>query len=383
MSPSAVERTASSGAPIRILILSATFGGGHWSAAMALRDYLRSRHADRVTVEVIDFFEEFTPSLNVLAKFAYQQSVQFFPVAYGTFFELSNKLPTNPVVHELKIMGLARAASFIDEWAPDAVISTFPVAGGVVADIKTARPVLSATVITDFGAHRTWLHPATDLYFAACDEVREDLVVRGIPWDRIVVSGIPIRESFTESVSAEEVRREHGLAERFTALLAPIGGSASDAAALASRMAASGIQVAAVCGRHERLRKRMESVAARQDLVKVFGYVDGMHSMMRAADVLVGKAGGLTVSEALAMRLPLLIFNPVPGQEVYNVDFLVNYGAGMWCRDEDDVVEKVRFLSTHPGRLAQMADNAGALGKSGAVQVVCERVLAGVRAGRA
>ena len=73
--------------------------------------------------------------------------------------------------------------------------------------------------------------------------------------------------------------------------------------------------------------------------------------MMRAADVLVGKAGGLTVSEALAVGLPLIIYNPVPGQELYNVDFLVNYGAGLLARDEDDVVEKVRFLSTHPERL--------------------------------
>ena len=101
--------------------------------------------------------------------------------------------------------------------------------------------------------------------------------------------------------------------------------------------------------------------------------------MMRAADVLVGKAGGLTVSEALAMGLPLIIFNPVPGQELFNVDFLVNYGAGLQARDEADVVEKVRFLSTHPDRLEQMASNAGQLGKPAAAATVCERVLAAVR----
>ena len=80
--------------------------------------------------------------LNLLAKFSYQQSVQFFPALYGNFFEVSNKLPTNPVVHELKLVGFARASAYIDEFRPDAVISTFPVAGGVVSDIKaepTAR----------------------------------------------------------------------------------------------------------------------------------------------------------------------------------------------------------------------------------------------------
>lgn len=369
-------------ASCRILILSATFGGGHWSAANALKEYYAAHYSDEVEVHVIDFFEEFVPSLNVLARFAYQQSVQFFPVAYGTFFELSNKLPTNPVVHELRIMGMARASSFIAQWRPDAVISTFPVAGGVVADIKAGRPLVSATVITDFGAHRTWLHPATDLYFVACDEVREDLIIRGIPWDRVAVSGIPIREGFSQDVGRTECLEGFGLADRYTVLLAPAGGSASDAAALASDIADAGIQVAAFSGRSERLRRRLDMAAQRRTLLKVFGFIEEMPRMMRAADVLVGKAGGLTVSEALAKRLPLLIFNPVPGQEVYNVDFLVNYGAGLWCRDEEDVVEKVRFLATHPERLDQMSENAGALGKPAAARAVCERVLASVRAGR-
>ncbi len=196
------------GAKRRILIFSASFGGGHRSAAEALSRYYQAHYADEVETRIVDFFEEFVPSLNVLAKFAYQQSVQFFPAAYGTFFELSNKLPTNPVVHELKLMGVQRAQAHIDEFHPDAVISTFPVAGGVVAEIKKDRPLVSATVITDFGAHRSWLHPATDIYFVACKEVREDLVVRGIPWDRVVVSGIPIHERFSEDLERTAVRKE-------------------------------------------------------------------------------------------------------------------------------------------------------------------------------
>ncbi len=363
----------------RILVFSASFGGGHRSAAEAVKRYYEAHYPDTVEVKVLDFFDEFVPSLNVLAKFAYQQSVQFFPAAYGTFFELSNKLPTNPVVHELRLMGMARAAAFIDEFHPDAVISTFPVAGGVVADIKANRPLVSATVVTDFGAHRTWLHPATDIYFVACKEVREDLVVRGIPWDRIMVSGIPIHERFSEGVVCGECRKALGLADRFTVLLTSIAGTPGDVKDLTRELAGMGVQVAAVAGHSDRLRRRLEPVAAESDLVKVFGYVEDMHRMMTACDVLVGKAGGLTVSESLAMRLPLIIYNPVPGQELYNVDFLVNYGAGLLARDEEDVVEKVRFLSSHPERLEQMASNAGLLGTPGAAQTVCERVLAALR----
>jgi processive 1,2-diacylglycerol beta-glucosyltransferase len=363
----------------RILIFSASFGGGHRSAAEALLRYFHSHHADVVEVSVVDFFEEFMPNINVLAKFGYQQSVQFFPALYGNFYDVSNKLPTNPVVHELRTRGFARAAAFIGAYRPDAVISTFPIAGGVVSDIKTDRPIIAGTVITDYGVHRAWLHPATDLYFCACKEVREDLVARGIPWDRAVVSGIPVAEKFAEEFDRAELRRSLGLADRFTALLTAAAGLTGDLRDIAAELAGAGIQVAAVTGSNARLRRRMEALATKVDLVRVFGYTKEMHKMMRAADVLVGKAGGLTVSEALSVGLPLIIFNPVPGQELYNVDFLVNYGAGLLARDEEDVVDKVRFLSTHPERLQQVALDARTLGKPDAAKAVCERVLAALR----
>jgi processive 1,2-diacylglycerol beta-glucosyltransferase len=363
----------------RILIFSASFGGGHRSAAEALVRYYRAHYADSVDVRMVDFFGEFMPSVNVLAKFGYQQSVQFFPALYGNFYEVSNKLPTNPVVHELRTMGFAKAAAYVNEYRPDAVISTFPIAGGVVTDIKADRPMIVGTVITDYGVHQAWLHPATDFYFCACKEVREDLVVRGIPWDRTVVSGIPVAEKFSEVFERKALRRELGVADRFTALITAAAGLPGDLRDIAAQLAGSGIQVAAVTGHNSRLKRRLDTLARKADLVKVFGYTNDMHKMMRAADVLVGKAGGLTVSESLAVALPLIIYNPVPGQELFNVDFLVNYGAGLLSRDEDDVVEKVRFLSTHPERLQQMATNAGTLGKPEAAQTICERVLAAVR----
>jgi processive 1,2-diacylglycerol beta-glucosyltransferase len=363
----------------RILIFSASFGGGHRSAAEALLRYYRAHYSSEVEVRIIDFFEEFMPGLNTLAKFAYQQSVAFFPELYGTFFDLSNALPTNPVVHELRTMGFQRATSYIDSWHPHAVISTYPVAGGVVSDIKQERPLVAATVITDFGVHRTWLHPATDLYFVASKQVKEDLVVRNIDWDRIVVSGIPVHEKFSEKITRAESHKGLGTADRFTVLLTNAAGLTGDLRDIANDLASSGLQVLAVTGQNARLKRRLDTLAKKVPLVHVYGHSNEMHMLMRAADVLVGKAGGLTVSEALAVGLPLIIYNPVPGQEIYNVDFLVNSGAGLLSRDEDDVVEKVRFLARNPDRLKQMAGNAESLGKPAAAQAVCERVLASIR----
>lgn len=363
----------------RIVVFSASFGGGHRSAAAALEAYLRGHYGDSVDLRVLDFFGEFAPGLNVLAKFAYQQSVQFFPELYGTFFDLTKKLPDNPVVSEIAQVGYANAKAFMDRFEPDAVVSVFPVAGGVVSDIKSGgSSVVSATVITDYGTHKQWLHPATDLYFVASKEVREDLVLRGVPWERVVVSGIPIDERFSTRSDKRTCRKELGLADRFTVLMTAAAGTVSDVKSIAEEVAGAGVQVVAVAGRNERLRRRLQTLEKRTPLVRVFGSVDNMDRIMASADVLVGKAGGLTVSEALATGLPLIIFNPVPGQEVFNADFLVNYGAGLAARDEEDAAEKVRFLSTHPGRLAQMSENAASLGKPGSTQAVCERLLAAI-----
>jgi processive 1,2-diacylglycerol beta-glucosyltransferase len=363
----------------RVLILYSSFGGGHRSAAEALHRYLTAHYRRQVDVAVVDFFKEFAPSIDLLGRFAYGQSVQFFLELYGTFFDLTNKMPSNPVVHELAQVGYAKANSFIEAWRPDAVISTYPVAGGIVSDIKASRPLVAATVVTDYGVHRQWLHPATDLFFVASREVGEDLAGRGVPWERIAVSGIPIHERFSEPLDRAACRLELGLDNRFTVMLTNAAGTPGDLKEITADLVGLGIQVVGVTAHNKRLRRRLQTVQRKNELAHVLGFVREMNRVMKASDVLIGKAGGLTVSESLAMGLPLLIFNPIPGQEIYNVDFLVNYGAGLYARDEDDVIEKAHFLSTHPRRLGQMAENADLLGKPAAARAVCERVLAAIR----
>ncbi|MDP2182747.1 MAG: glycosyltransferase [Actinomycetota bacterium] len=363
----------------RVLILGASSGGGLGAAARALQSYYGDHYSREIEVRLVDFFEEFAPSLNILAKFAYQQPGQFFPAFSGTFGDASRDMPGNPVVQALESVGIDRARAFVHEYAPHAVISTFPIAGGIVADLKGDREFLAATVIADYSAQQAWLHPATDIYFAACREARENLVIRGAAWEKVVVSGVPIHERFAEAGDRTKARNHHELADRFTVMLAPSFGTHGDLGDLARKLAAAGVQVAAVAGHNKRLGRRIEEVARGVVLLKGYGFVEGMNTMMMAVDVIIGQAGGLMVSEALAMGLPMIMYGSVPGQELHSVDFIVNSGAGFVSRDDDDVVEKVRFLSTHPERLGQMASNAAALGKPAAARVVCERVMAALR----
>lgn len=372
-----------------IVIFSASFGGGHKSAAQAIARYLSERHAHECEVEIVDFFERFTPSLNVLARFAYQQSVQFFPQLYGTFFDLTNRYPDSPVARELSQVGFDAAARFMKDRTPDAVLSMYPIAGAVAAEAKhlrvTAEGVAGkdlpycATVITDYGAHAQWIHPATDDYFVATQEMKESLAAQGVPWSAVHATGIPIRTGFAEHLPKQEARTRHGLGERFTVLLMGGGLGVGDVRDLAESIGGLGVDVIAVAGGNEKLFAQLRELARRYRRVRAVGWTDDVPDLMAAADLLIGKAGGITVAEATAVGLPQIVVSPIPGQELYNVDFLVNWGAALAARDVEDARAKVDFLVHHPDRLAELAANARRLGRPESTKQLAERVITAVR----
>lgn len=372
-----------------ILIFSASFGGGHKSAAAALEDYLRARHGDECSVEVVDFFERFAPSLNVLAKFAYHQSVQFFPQLYGTFFELTSRYPDSPVVRELTRVGFDAATRYLAQRQPDAIVSFYPLAGAVAAEAKhvglketgvsPGSQPYCATVITDYGAHAQWIHPATDDYFVAIKDVKDALAAQGVPWDRLHATGIPIRMRFADPPTREEARRRHGLAEGFTVLLMGGGMGIGDMRDLAEAIAGLGVETVAVAGANQKLFSQLKEIARRFGRVRALGWSEDVPDLMAAADLLVGRAGGLTVAEATAVGLPQIVISPIPGQELFNVDFLVNWGAALAARDVEDARGKVDFLTHHPERLTELASNAMRLGRPEATKQLGERVLAAAR----
>jgi processive 1,2-diacylglycerol beta-glucosyltransferase len=293
--------------------------------------------------------------------------------------DLTTRMPQNPVVHELMATGFANAEAYVKAFKPDAVISTHPVPGGVVTEFKRSLGLLAATVVTDYSARRLWLHPDTDLYFVATKELRDEIVVRGIPYDRVVVSGNPIDESFAAPGTSETARASLGLADRFTVLLAPTGGPADGMRSLARALAGAGIQVVAVAGRDERSQQALQRLGEKHPLLHAFGPATEMSALMRAADLVVGGSGGPTCSQAFALGAPVIVYDPGPGQETHDAGFVVMWGAGLEAGTEEGVVEIVRFLSTHPERLSQLASNAAELGRPSAARAVCERVLAGLR----
>lgn len=360
----------------RILVFSASFGGPHGAIADGVVRYFRSHHAAQVDARQVDFLDRFMPSISVLAKFGYQQSAQFFPCGTGDLASVTASQPDNAVANELAAGVQEQVVGFLTEYGADAVVSVLPVAAAVASEAAARIGFFSASVNTDFTARGVWVHPATDAYFVATREVRDELVVAGVEWDRVTVSGLPAVAAPADTRSRALRRKDMGLADRFTCVAVASSGAGAEVPEIASRVASSGIQVAVPLGSGTRLARAISAAAKKTDLVLPIGRDTPGESLLGVADVVVCRAGGLTPIVAMSLGAPLILYNPVPGQERYNVDFLVNSGAALIARDEEDVAEKVRFLATHPKRLQQMVTDSAILSRADAAETICERVLA-------
>ncbi len=359
----------------RVVVFSASYGGAAHGVAESIAAYYQTRGSDTVELTVVDPLAQFMPNVNVLAKFAYQQGSEFFPTGRGDLARMTRLGPQNQVMSGLAAGGLDRIAEYLSAHDPHVVISTSPIAAGVAAELSADRSFSAVSVVTDFDARDSWIHPTTALFFVPSRDVRDELAVGGTPWDRIIVSGVPVADKFSAGATGPGLRKYLGIADRFTALLLATASPQVDSDHIAAELASAGIQVMAAAGANARVQRRLMAVSEKTGLVRVFGFTEEMPALMRGSDVLVAHAGGIALAEALAVGLPLVILGPVPGHETRTVDALVNNGVALLSRDESDAVEKVKFLSTHPERLTQMVANAGTLGKRDAVQTVCERVL--------
>lgn len=358
----------------KIIIFTASYGGGHNSVAKALADYFKS-HYPKVTIEVVDFMARFVAG-DRLMRILYKQSAKRLPAAYGLFFKITDKLFAKQRWKDKLAPSLDKTRRFLSEAKPDAVVSVYPTPGIVSAMLGPELGFKSATVITDFGAHSQWIHPLTDLYFVPSNNLKKFLVSKDISPRRIKVTGIPIRDAFTHRVKPADIRRRFGLSQKFTALLMSGEYGIGSIRKLCQRLIKLPIQLIVVCGRNQRLYRRVTELKTESGASNLIclGFTDEVHNLMAISDVLIGKAGGITVSEAMAMKLPLVIYRPIPGQEIFNVDYLVNEGAALFARDKDDVIDKVLFLSQNPKRLAEMKKHSHAIGQPDATAQICRHL---------
>jgi processive 1,2-diacylglycerol beta-glucosyltransferase len=355
----------------KIIIFTASFGGGHNSVAHALSDYLKS-HYPKIEVEVIDFMKQFVASDRIIQAL-YKQSAKRLPAAYGLFFRLTDKLFDKPIWKKKLIPSVNKVRLFLAEAKPDMVISVYPTPGLVCSLLAKELGFKTATIITDFGAHSQWIQPLTDQYFVPTDDLKKFLISKGIKSKRIEVTGIPLKKEFAMSHKPASVRQRFGLPNKFTVLLMSGEYGIGNIKELCKRLIKLPLQLIVICGNNKQLYRKVTELKDKTKATNILclGFTDQVHNLMSISDVLIGKAGGITVSEAMTMGLPLIIYRPIPGQESFNVDYLVTEGAALYARHKDDVLKGAEFLYEHPGRLKEMKQKARQIGRPNATKLIC------------
>jgi processive 1,2-diacylglycerol beta-glucosyltransferase len=229
-----------------------------------------------------------------------------------------------------------------------------------------------------------WLVHHYERYFVAVDEARVYLETLGIPPEKITVSGIPIDPVFAIKKDKQEMRAKHGLAPDRTTILLSAGGfgvGSVDALVQSLLPLQHRAQVVAICGRNEELKERLHKLASRikpdaNVLLKPFGYTKEMDELMTASDLVLGKPGGLTTSEALAKGLVFVIVNPIPGQEERNSDHLLEGAAAIRCNNLPTLSYKLDRLLADPQRFKSMQANARRMGHPNAAKEIVEQLAA-------
>jgi processive 1,2-diacylglycerol beta-glucosyltransferase len=221
-------------------------------------------------------------------------------------------------------------------------------------------------VVTDFSVHSYWLHSEVDLYLVAHEDVKNALIDRGIDAEKIRVTGIPIRPAFGESHDAEEERRRlHLHPTKKTVLL--MGGSRGlgslDELVEALKTIPLNFQTVVVCGQNKRLHKKILKATRGWDEFTVLPYVKDLPRLMSASDILISKPGGLTTSEALACQLPMVLTNPIPGQEERNVKFLTHHKVAVLERSPEEMIVSVSNLLRHPKKIQHLRQRAKIISK--------------------
>ena len=259
----------------------------------------------------------------------------------------------------------------IREHDPDVVISVHPLLNHIAhqAIQRSGRRRALMTVITDLvEAHRGWAYPRADLVVVPTESARQWCVRYGVPAERIHLLGLPVDLRFRPPAAGEKaaLRRRYGLAEdRFTILVAAGGEGSGN---LLQQVRALSWQerpwqVIAVCGRNEKLRRRLARVHFATPTL-VLGFVDNMPELMRASDLAVTKAGPGAIAEALATGIPLVLTSYLPGQETDNVTFATMTGIGLYAPKPDQLLETVNLLLADDRRIWRgMSDSAASLAR--------------------
>jgi processive 1,2-diacylglycerol beta-glucosyltransferase len=365
-----------------ILILHATAGAGHTRAAQAIAAALKLTGQEN---RVVDTLECTTALFRRMYVKSYIDMVQKAPELWGYLYERSDVVvsPTSRRARARLAFDKLNSRAFrklLDETKPGVIICTHFLPLELLSDLKGRGKfdVPVHAVITDVSPHAFWVYPNIEHYHVATSSAARELARKGYPAKQISVTGIPVDPVFSNRTPAAEIRAKLGLLPKPTVLLLSGGFGVGPMKQMLASFgeSRSDLSLVVVAGKNAQLEAECKALAATLPVpIKVFGFVNNMHELMDAADLIVTKPGGLTTTEILAKGKPMALVAPIPGQEQRNAEYLLEEGAAVRLYDVADAAYHLQRWLADPVRMSRMAAAARAIARPFAAQEIAAMLV--------
>ena len=366
---------------MRVLVLSITAGQGHNSTAKALCDYLDGLGAE---TQILDTFAYLNQLLGDTVSKGYLLSVENLRHIYARVYKLLERRKKNgdrlSATRLTYMLFIRKMKKYIDEYDPDVIVCTHIFSAIIVDILKQRHNIRAETIgiVTDFAFHPYWEEGIHLEYVVVADEqMRLQARRKGYHDEQILPLGIPINPKFSRRTEKREALLSLGLdPDKKTLLMmsGSMGYGNLEETVLELDALKEDFQMLIVCGNNKAAKESIDKLELHKPVIN-FGFTTNVDLLMDAADCIISKPGGLTTSEALAKKLPMIIVNPIPGQEERNVEFLLNNGAAVTVNDNYSIADLVYVLFHTPGKLAAMEQSAAVISKPNSTRDLCEFIM--------
>lgn len=361
---------------LKILLLTGSYGNGHLKVSNTLKNTFFNYGITDVIES--DLYYDSHPLLTKASKYLYIKSFNYGRKIYGLLYYGGRRNKRYFDIEFMNTYGMKKLMRMVETVKPDIIVNTFPMR--VVPELKrkTGIQLPIVNVITDFQAHKNWIHDYIDRYYVATEDLKQNLINAGTPDYKIKVTGIPIEEKFERSVDRNDLLESYGLDSKKPVILIATGayGVIKDIEGIMEKLLQhDNNQILVICGKNEELKNNLLEKFSENQNVRIFGYTNKMDEMMKMATVMITKPGGITLSEALAVQVPLLLYQVVPGQELENANYFQSKDAAIIVNQPDDLVMSVLQLIGDENHRNRLIDNMKEIYCPRSAEVICEDVI--------
>ena len=372
-----------------ILIFYASYGGGHLSAAKSIKQYIDSHYKD-CNVKMCDCMKYIDTKLEKITTDAYKTMAKSAPKTWGELYKLTDREgPITQITNTSNKLFAIKLNKLFKEFNPDIVISTHPFSTQMTAELKKLGKTKCtlATIMTDFAPHNQWLVGSDyiDYFFVSHEGMKKKIMQKGIPEEKIFATGIPLSNRFLQHFNREKIKEDLKLDTEKRTILFFGGGEFGLGKDATSKILEEFIlnlkneyQMVVISGKNEKMYEKFSSIVKQKRAskkVQVYTYTNKVPELMSISALVVTKPGGLTSTESLASGLPMVIINPIPGQEEKNAEYLVSSGVAIWLKNDDNCEKKIKDLLSNPDELKQMKIKSKLMAKKNSTRDICKIVL--------